>query len=72
MLRLFYVVPDDDDLADAFVCAMSSSDAVDHWKDFYKVLDGKLEVIEMPAVPHQTTIVGVIPWDTLKTEEVTL
>lgn len=68
-LKLFYLVTDDDQ-HDSFVRAASSSDAVDYWKQVFPGMwddDTKLQVIEVPC---ESGVVGVIPWDTLKMDEI--
>lgn len=67
---LFFIVYPDDEKLDAFVRAGSAHDAVELWKGVNQGKwddDAELTVI---TVPTDFNGVGVIPWDTIKSEDI--
>lgn len=68
-LKLFFIVADDEN-NDAFVRTMTAADAVKHWKDYHRGKydeDVELTVVEVPV---NFSGIGVVPWDTINTEEI--
>lgn len=66
---LFYVTSADGE-CNSFVRALSSADALGYWKAVYLGKHDDEDEIEIIEVPCNSGVVGVIPWDTLKIEEI--
>lgn len=67
-MELFFIMSEDGE-HDEFVRALTGGDAVSYWRAFHRIHEGEIAVVKVPC---DAGVVGVIPWATLKIDEVEL
>lgn len=70
-MKLFLVLSDDGD-SDAIVQHVTKDEALAAWRYFFahRIDTDEQKTITITEIPTDSAIVGVVPWDTLLSDEV--